>query len=151
MKKTKKFHPNPPSGRGVEKNRGSQFHWPSRNIRRIIVRKKSSNISLIKICILCTTLYRFPPVMRISMPNSIGSGDHQAPLWWPFFDVDFRFQTWESVSGGSFLRRFRICGRNLRIQASRRQNLRKTTSNIYLLIRFSSFVSSVHVFFVFSF
>ena len=44
----------------------------------------------------------------------------------------------ESGSRGDFLRRFRICGQNLRIQASRRQNLGKTTSKIDVLIRFSS-------------
>ena len=45
-----------------------------------------------------------------------------------FFRLDFRFRTLESGSRGDFLRRFRICGQKLRIQASRGRNSRKTTS-----------------------
>ena len=43
-------------------------------------RKHSSNVSLIKICNLYTPPYEDPPVMRIRMPNPIGSGDHPGPL-----------------------------------------------------------------------
>ena len=44
--------------------------------------KKSSNNSssnsFIKICILCTPTYQFPPVMRIPVQNPIGSGTRPA-------------------------------------------------------------------------
>ena len=60
-------------------------------------------------------------------------------LMWSFWDLDFRFQTWESGSGGDFLRRFRIWGQNLRIQASRGQKLGETISKMNLLICFSLF------------
>ena len=38
-------------------------------------RENSFGKSLIKIGILCTPPYKFPPVMRIPMPNPMGSGD----------------------------------------------------------------------------
>ena len=47
-------------------------------------RKHSSNKCLIKICILCTLPYEFPPAMRIPMPNPMGSGDHPDPLIFKF-------------------------------------------------------------------
>ena len=35
---------------------------------------------LLKVINLCTPTYELPPVMRILMPNPVGSGDHPGPL-----------------------------------------------------------------------
>ena len=57
--------------------KGSECPWPPRFLRRINFVKKTSKHSLIKICNLCIPR---PPIMRISMPNPVGSGDHPGPL-----------------------------------------------------------------------
>ena len=51
-----------------------------RFLRRSNFQKTLPIMPLFKVCILCTLPTKFPPVMRIPMPNPMGSGDHPGPL-----------------------------------------------------------------------